>query len=136
MDNLENGAIDSHDFIKWQTEMKNLDQEKLLLEIEKRKLKGKISYEEAILSKERLVDRNKKIANSIKKEKQSYKQVAIQEKTLDEKKVKENIEKINQSRKNCKVKQAYIQIQKQKIAKEIVEKSEELVDQAVKEVTF
>jgi hypothetical protein len=114
--------------------MKNSDREKELLEIEMRKLKGKLSYEEAILSKERLAEKNKKMASGIKREKETLKEIALNTQIAEEKKIKETVEKINKGRLNNKIIQSEIQIQKQKIVKEINEKSEELVKQAVKKV--
>ncbi len=135
LEELEKGAVDANEFLKWQSEMKNLDNEKLLLEIEKRKLKGKLSYEEAILSKERVVDKNKKKANSLKEEKLTLKEKASTIKLAEEQKIKENVEKVNKSRLNNKIIQTEIVIQNKKIAKEVAEESEQLVEKAIKQVS-
>ena len=105
------------------------------MEIEKRKLKGKLSYEEAILSKERVVDKNKKKANSLKEEKLTLKEKASTIKLAEEQKIKEIVEKVNKSRLNNKIIQTEIVIQNKKIAKEVAEESEQLVEKAIKQVS-
>ena len=117
LEDLEKGAVDSKEFLQWQAQMKNLDNEKLLLEIEKRKLKSKLTYEEAILSKEKLADKNKKKANSLKEEKQVFKEIALNTKISEEQKIKESVEKVNKSRLNNKIIQSEMQIQKKKNCK-------------------
>ncbi len=136
MNELEKGASDSQEFIRWQTEMKNMDHEKLTLELEMRKLKGKLSYEEAIVSKEKIALKNKEKAENVKAEKNFFKEKSINIKIEEEQKIKEIVDKINQSRINNKIKQVDVRERKQKIVKEINEKSEDLLNQAVKTVRY
>lgn len=65
---LEAGAYDASDFLKWQSEMRQNDLEKELMAIEERKLKGKLSHEEAILARTNLVTENQSRVQAIKEE--------------------------------------------------------------------
>ena len=52
---LEAGARDPSDFIAWQNKMRKQDMDAELAEIERRKLEGKLSHEEAILARQNLI---------------------------------------------------------------------------------
>ena len=67
-ENLEAGAKDASDFLKWQTEMRQRDLEDELAEIERRRLHGKLSHEEAILARQDLIQENKQKVKSMKEE--------------------------------------------------------------------
>lgn len=67
-ENLEAGAKDASDFLKWQTEMRQQDLEDELAEIERRRLQGKLSHEEAILARQDLIQENKQKVKSMKEE--------------------------------------------------------------------
>merc|ERR1712137_424186 len=59
LEDLEAGAKDKSEFEKWQSEMKRKDMEAQLAEIEKRRLEGKLSHEEAILARQDLIRENR-----------------------------------------------------------------------------
>lgn len=65
---LEAGAKDKSDFEKWQNEMKRKDLETNLAEIERRRLEGKLSHEEAILARQNIIQENKVKVAEIKEE--------------------------------------------------------------------
>ena len=52
---LEAGARDPSDFISWQNKMRKQDMDTELAEIERRRLEGKLSHEEAILARQNLI---------------------------------------------------------------------------------
>lgn len=52
---LEAGARDPSEFISWQQRMRQQDLDRELAEIERRKLEGKLSLEEAILARQNLI---------------------------------------------------------------------------------
>ena len=52
---LEVGARDPSDFISWQNKMRKQDMDTELAEIERRRLEGKLSHEEAILARQNLI---------------------------------------------------------------------------------
>jgi hypothetical protein len=67
-ENLEAGSKDASDFLKWQSEMRQRDLEEELAEIERRRLHGKLSHEEAILARQDLILENKQKVKSMKEE--------------------------------------------------------------------
>lgn len=68
LENLEAGAKDKSEFEKWQGEMKRKDLEAELADIEKRRLEGKLSHEEAILARQNIIQENKQRVAEIKEE--------------------------------------------------------------------
>ena len=68
LEDLEAGAKDKSEFEKWQTEMKQKDLEAQLAAIEKRRLEGKLSQEEAILARQNLIKENRQRVAEIKEE--------------------------------------------------------------------
>ena len=52
---LEAGARDPSDFTTWQNKMRKQDMDAELAEIERRRLEGKLSHEEAILARQNLI---------------------------------------------------------------------------------
>ena len=66
--NLEAGAKDASDFLAWQTSMRQRDMGEQLAEIERRRLEGKLSHEEAILARQSLIKDNKEKVQMMKKE--------------------------------------------------------------------
>lgn len=68
---LEAGGYDADDFYKWQLEKKQQDLEAKLAAIEKRRLIGKLSHEEAILARTHLIaEKHERV--QIMKEEASY----------------------------------------------------------------
>ena len=53
---LEAGARDPSDFISWQNKMRKQDMDTELAEIERRRLEGKLSHEDAILARQNLIE--------------------------------------------------------------------------------
>ena len=72
LENLEAGAKDKSEFEKWQSEMKQKDLEAQLADIERRRLEGKLSHEEAILARQNLIKENRQRVVEIKEEVQIW----------------------------------------------------------------
>lgn len=68
VENLQQGAGDSSEFLEWQKQMRGKDVEDQLAEIECRKLQGKLSYEEAVLAHQNVTQENKKKADLLREE--------------------------------------------------------------------
>lgn len=68
LSDLAQGGRDASEFLSWQQEMRRMDLENKLAEIEANRISGLLSYEEAILARQSLVDENRKKVESIKKE--------------------------------------------------------------------
>ena len=65
---LESGAHDPSQFLKWQTDMRQKDLEAELAAVERRRLEGKMSHEDAILARQKLIGENQKKVEEMKEE--------------------------------------------------------------------
>lgn len=68
LQDLATGGRDPSEFLKWQHSMRQKDLDNKLADIEARRLDGKLSYEEAILARQTLIEENKQRVQDIKKE--------------------------------------------------------------------
>ena len=68
LEGYEAGAKDKTEFLEWQRKMKAKDMAEQLAEIEKRRLLGKMSYEEAILSREKIAEENRQKVAEMKEQ--------------------------------------------------------------------
>lgn len=62
MEQLVEGAGEPSSFLQWQKEMRERDLQEQLAQVERRRLEGRISYEEAALARTRIMERNQKTA--------------------------------------------------------------------------
>ncbi|XP_061186311.1 cilia- and flagella-associated protein 99-like isoform X2 [Saccostrea echinata] len=132
-ENLEAGAKDASDFLKWQSEMRQKDLEEELAEIERRRLQGKLSHEEAILARQDLILENKQKVRNMKEETKKMMQEYLQKKFSEEKEVRQLVEDTMQGHKNAKEATKKLQEYKRKIVQEVNEESKELMKQALEE---
>lgn len=65
------GASEPSAFLQWQKEMKEKDLQEELAQLERRRLEGKISHEEALLARQRVLELNQNKA-LLKKEEVNY----------------------------------------------------------------
>lgn len=68
MERLVEGAREPSSFLQWQKEMREKDLHEELAMIERRRLDGRISYEEAAMARTRIMERNQKTAQQKKEE--------------------------------------------------------------------
>jgi hypothetical protein len=68
--------------------MQKQDEEEEINAIERKKLEGKISYEEAILARQRLVDENRQLADEIRRQTRQAIENHVREKIQDEQRMK------------------------------------------------
>ena len=68
MQGLVEGAREPSSFLQWQKEMREKDLQEELATIERRRLQGRISYEEAAMARTRLIEHNQKTAQLKKEE--------------------------------------------------------------------
>ncbi|XP_048746948.2 cilia- and flagella-associated protein 99-like isoform X2 [Ostrea edulis] len=132
-ENLEAGAKDASDFLKWQSEMKQRDLKEELAEIERRRLHGKLSHEEAILARQDLILENKQKVKSMKEETKKMMQEYLQKKFSEEKEIRQLVEDTMQGHKNAKEATKKLQEYKRKIVQDVNEESKELMKQALEE---
>lgn len=68
MERLIEGAHEPSSFLQWQREMREKDLQEELAKIERRRLEGRISFEEAAMARTRIMERNQKTAQLKKEE--------------------------------------------------------------------
>ena len=60
LEKFEAGAFDASQFLEWQNRMKSMDTNQKMSEIERRRLEGKLSHEQAILARQNVAKENRK----------------------------------------------------------------------------
>jgi hypothetical protein len=85
---FEAGGKDGHEFLQWQEKMRKEDYEQELNTIERKRLEGKMSYEEGILAKQRLADENRQIADELKRQTREAIEIHVKEKIKEEQRMK------------------------------------------------
>ncbi|NXL23342.1 CFA99 protein, partial [Setophaga kirtlandii] len=133
VENLQQGAGDSSEFLEWQKQMRGKDVEDQLAEIECRKLQGKLSYEEAVLAHQNVTQENKKKADLLREEKAELMNLCAEKRLQEQKEMKELVEQVMEGHKNVKQAKAKIQEYKQQIVQQVCEESGELLRQALEE---
>lgn len=83
MERLIEGAREPSSFLQWQKEMRQKDLQDELAKIERKRLEGRISYEEAAMARTRLMERNQKTAQLKKEEVGKNPSVTMKQDTND-----------------------------------------------------
>ncbi|NWR13610.1 CFA99 protein, partial [Emberiza fucata] len=133
VENLQQGAGDSSEFLEWQKQMRGKDLEDQLAEVECRKLQGKLSYEEAVLAHQNVTQENKKKADLLREEKAELMHLYAEKRLQEQKEMKELVEQVMEGHKNVKQVKEKIQEYKQQIVQQVCEESGELLRQALEE---
>ncbi|XP_032299977.1 cilia- and flagella-associated protein 99 isoform X3 [Coturnix japonica] len=68
IENLLRGTGDASEFLEWQKQMRGKDLEEQQAELECRRLRGKLSYEEAVLAHQNVIQENKKKGDLMREE--------------------------------------------------------------------
>ncbi|KAK2826062.1 hypothetical protein Q5P01_020276 [Channa striata] len=133
MERLIQGGHEPSSFLKWQKEMRQKDLLDELAMIERRRLEGRISYEEAAMARTRIMERNQKTAQ-LKKEETAQLMRGYAEKRLqEEKEMRDLVQQVAEGHKNSKMAKEKLQKLKQSIVREVSEQSRELLHQALEE---
>ncbi|XP_067311110.1 cilia- and flagella-associated protein 99 [Pseudorasbora parva] len=130
---LSLGASEPSAFMQWQKEMKDKDLQEELAELERRRLEGRISHEEAVLARERVLERNHHKAQQTKEETAQLMRKYAEKRLKEEKEMRELVQQVADGHKNSKAAKAKLQEIKQRIVKEVSEQSRELLCQALEE---
>ncbi|NXQ05127.1 CFA99 protein, partial [Vidua macroura] len=133
VENLQQGAGDPSEFLEWQKQMRGKDLEEQLAEIECRRLQGKLSYEEAVLAHQNVIQENKKKADLLREEKTELMHLYAEKRLQEQKEMKELVEQVMEGHKNVKQVKAKIQEYKQQIVQRVCEESGELLQKALEE---
>ncbi|NXR22069.1 CFA99 protein, partial [Cinclus mexicanus] len=133
IEDLQQGAGDSSEFLEWQKQMRGKDLEEQLAEIECRRLQGKLSYEEAVIAHQNVIQENKKKADLLREEKAELMHLYAEKRLQEQKEIKQLVEQVMEGHKNVKQVKAKIQEYKQQIVQQVCEESGELLRQALEE---
>ncbi|KAL3864337.1 hypothetical protein ACJMK2_006028, partial [Sinanodonta woodiana] len=133
LESLEAGAKDPSEFLKWQTGMRQQDLEAEFAEVERRRLAGKISHEEAILAHQNLMKENRRKVQEVREETKKMMHEYLEKKFKEEQEMKRLVEDTMQGHRNAKEAQKKLQEYKQKLVQEVTEESRELMRMAIEE---
>ncbi|XP_016129855.1 cilia- and flagella-associated protein 99 [Sinocyclocheilus grahami] len=133
LERLSQGASEPSAFLQWQKEMKEKDLQEELAELERRRLEGRISHEEAVLARERVLEHNHHKAQQTKEETAELMRKYAEKRLKEEKEMRELVQQVADGHKNSKAAKDKLQEIKQRIVKEVSEHSRELLSQALEE---
>ncbi|XP_044023302.1 cilia- and flagella-associated protein 99 isoform X2 [Siniperca chuatsi] len=133
MERLVEGAREPSSFLQWQKEMREKDLQEELAKIERRRLEGRISYEEAAMARTRIMERNQKTAQLKKEETAQLMRRYAEKRLQEEKEMRDLVQQVAEGHKNSKTAKEKLQKFKQSIVKEVSEQGRELLRQALEE---
>ncbi|XP_071609428.1 LOW QUALITY PROTEIN: cilia- and flagella-associated protein 99 [Heliangelus exortis] len=133
VENLLQGAKDPSEFLEWQKQMRGKDLEEQLAEIECRRLQGKLSYEEAVLAHQNVIQENKKKADLMREKKADLMHQYAEKRLQEQKEMRDLVEQVVEGHKNAKQAKIKLQKYKQQIVQEVCEENRELLRQALEE---
>ncbi|XP_040917095.1 cilia- and flagella-associated protein 99 [Toxotes jaculatrix] len=133
MERLIEGAREPSSFLQWQKEMREKDFQEELAKIERRRLEGRISYEEAAMARTHIMERNQKTAQMKKEETAQLMRSYAEKRLQEEKEMRDLVQQVAEGHKNSKSAKEKLHKFKQSIVKEVSEQSRELLRQALEE---
>ncbi|XP_029316774.1 cilia- and flagella-associated protein 99 isoform X2 [Cottoperca gobio] len=133
MERLVEGTHEPSSFLQWQKEMREKDFQDELATIERRRLEGRISYEEAAMARTRIMERNQKTAQLKKEETAQLMRTYAEKRMQEEKEIRDLVQQVAEGHKNSKKAKEKLQKFKQSIVKEVSEQRRELLRQALEE---
>ncbi|XP_051578308.1 cilia- and flagella-associated protein 99-like isoform X2 [Myxocyprinus asiaticus] len=133
LEHLSQGASEPSAYLQWQKEMREKDLQEELAELERRRLEGRISHEEAVLARERVLERNHHKAQQTKEETAELMHRYAEKRLQEEKEMRDLVQQVADGHKNSKAAKAKLQQIKQRIVKEVSEQNRELLSQALED---
>ncbi len=133
LEQLQAGAKDSSEFLQWQKDMRQKDFEQELADIERRRLEGLLSHEEAIIARKRAAEINREKAAIMKDEAARRMRQFVAMKLKETEETKKLVEQVIMGHKNAKHAVKKIQDFKQKLAQQLSEENKELLRKAFEE---
>ncbi|XP_051474674.1 cilia- and flagella-associated protein 99 isoform X2 [Apus apus] len=133
VESLLQGAKDPSEFLEWQKQMRGKDLEEQLAEIECRRLQGKLSYEEALLAHQNVIQENKRKADLMREEKADLMHQYAEKRLQEQKEMRELVEQVVEGHKSAKQAKIKLKKYKQQIVQEVAEENRELLRQALEE---
>ncbi|XP_026211638.1 cilia- and flagella-associated protein 99 [Anabas testudineus] len=133
IERLIEGAREPSSFLQWQKEMRQKDLLDELAKIERRRLEGRISHEEAAMARTKIMERNQKTAQLKKEETAQLMRRYAEKRLQEEKEMRDLVQQVAEGHKNSKTAKEKLQKLKQRIVREVSEQSRELLRQALEE---
>jgi len=133
LSDLAQGGRDASEFLSWQQDMRQMDLENKLAEIEANRISGLLSYEEAILVRQSLVDENRKKVESIKKETKEMMDEFLKQKFQQQQEMRMLVEDIIDGHENAKEAKIKLKKYKQSIVEQVTNESKALMRKALEE---
>lgn len=130
---LEKGGRDASEFYKWQETMRKRDMEEQLADIERRRLEGKLSYEDAIMARQNLIQENQSKVAEIKQETREMIKEYLGKKFEEEEEMRRLVEETMQGHQNTKEARTKLQAYKANLVQEVNKESQEIMKRALEE---
>uniref|UniRef100_A0A3B4WYC9 Cilia and flagella associated protein 99 n=1 Tax=Seriola lalandi dorsalis TaxID=1841481 RepID=A0A3B4WYC9_SERLL len=130
---LIKGAREPSSFLQWQKEMREKDLQEELAKIERRRLEGRISYEEAAMARTRIMEHNQRTAQLKKEEVAELMRRYAEKRLQEEKEMRDLVLQVAEGHKSSKMAKEKLQKFKQTIVKEVSVQRRELLRQALEE---
>ena len=132
---LENGEYNSNEFVRWQNEMKINDLKKEIENLEKVKLEIKLTHEDAIVAREMAIKSKREQVKRIQEESDRLLKEYNEKRRDDDVRKNALVKETLESEKNVKIVKEKIKKTNQQIAREVVKQSEQMQEQALKQVS-
>lgn len=133
LEKLEAGSRDASQFLQWQSQMRQQDLNEQLAEIERRRIAGKLSHEEAILARQNLIQINKQKVAEVKQEAKRLMHEYLEKRLQEEEQMRTMVNDVKDTHENAKDAQKKLQEYKAKIVQEVMAESKDLMRQALEE---
>uniref|UniRef100_UPI00398E925E cilia- and flagella-associated protein 99 n=1 Tax=Pristiophorus japonicus TaxID=55135 RepID=UPI00398E925E len=129
IDHLIEGGHDPSKYEEWQRQKDEQLMEQQLADAERRRLEGKIFFEDAILARQARIEENKRKTAQQKEEAAELMQKYTEKRRQEEKEMKERVERMIKGRGDIKQQKLNMQEYKQKMAKEMNKETAEILQQ-------
>ncbi|XP_076149471.1 cilia- and flagella-associated protein 99 [Alosa pseudoharengus] len=127
------GGSEPSGFLRWQQQMRERDEQEQLVSLERRRLQGLISQQEAALARTRITQRNLQRAQLKKEETAELMRQYAAKRLQEEEGMRELVQQVADGHKNSKVAKAKLHDFKQSVVREVCEQSRDLLARALEE---
>ena len=128
---LEAGGRDAGEYYRWQGAVLTDQLEREQLEVEKKHLMGRITYEEAIIAKQTLGEENKALVERLKEQRQRLLEEYFRDREEERKRMQRLVEEIAAGKENAKLAQENLKEMKRKIVAEVSRENQAMMQAAI-----
>ena len=128
---LEAGGKDAGEYYRWQDAVLQEQLENDQLEVERKHLMGRITYEEAIIAKQQLFEDNKVLVEQLKDERQALLDEYFKEREEDKEKMQRLVEEVTAGKENAKLAQENLKEMKRKIVEKVSKENRAMMQAAI-----